>query len=120
MNRHEVACWRSEKCKRIHDAKTLIKNFNLKKKLQNFFLTKVVTLQTFKENSHARINQIKNIKKDTNELNNKRDKYNYLIDEGTKEVGMIEFSKHDAQKCHEETRKKKHNAHDTKVGMIEK
>jgi hypothetical protein len=30
-----------------------------------------------------------------------------LIDEGTKEVGMMEFSQHDAQKCLEETQKKK-------------
>ncbi len=66
----------------------------------------------------------KELKKDRNELNNKinkkRYRYNYLIDEGTKEVGMMEFGKNDAQKCHKKHKKKKHNVHDTKVGMIER
>jgi hypothetical protein len=36
-----------------------------------------------------------------------------MNDEGTKEVGMMEFSKHDAQKCHEETKKEKNTVHMT-------
>jgi hypothetical protein len=43
-----------------------------------------------------------------------------LIDEGTKEVGMwnlVNMMHKSAMKKH---KKKKHNAHDTKVGMIEK
>lgn len=46
-----------------------------------------------------------------------------MIDEGTKEVGMMEFSKHDAQKCHEETQKEEaqcrwhKSRHDKKIDV---